>query len=146
MKSLNQTLAAFCAVVLTFALLLGIANPAYAETAPSAQTAEECRVLQTSLQTLIQAADFKNADQMVENLNSSILDLEKAQLSNPVLVSVRSGYVDAIAKLSQAVKAIGVEHPTHQPLKSQFFKPSFATFSQEISPWIQKAVTECPSK
>jgi hypothetical protein len=144
MKFLNQFFSALCAVVLTFAIAFGISSPSYAS--PSAQTADECRVLQTSLQTLVKAADFKNADQMGEILTTSLRDLEKAQLSNPVLQSVRSGYVEAITKLAQLVKEIGAEHPDHQPLKSQFFKPSFTAFSQEISPWIQKAVAECPSK
>ncbi|CAN1212691.1 hypothetical protein TUMEXPCC7403_20970 [Tumidithrix helvetica PCC 7403] len=147
MKSLNPCLAAFFVFVLSAlsALLIGI-TPSYAQTTPSADTAEECKVLQTSLQTLVKASNFKNADQMVEILNVSVRDLENANLSNPVLQSVRSGYVKAIANLAQVVKEIGAEHPDHQPLKSQYFKPSFTAFSQEISPWIQKAVTECPSK
>ncbi|MEE3718143.1 hypothetical protein V2H45_15490 [Tumidithrix elongata RA019] len=147
MKFLNQFFSAFFAVVLTFAIALGISiNPSYAQTTLSADTAEECKVLQTSLQTLVKASNFKNADQMVEILNVSVQDLENVKLSNPVLQSVRSGYVKAIANLAQVVKEIGAEHPDHQPLKSQYFKPSFTAFSQEISPWIQKAVTECPSK
>ncbi|CAN1212983.1 hypothetical protein TUMEXPCC7403_22460 [Tumidithrix helvetica PCC 7403] len=127
------------------ALLIGM-SPGYAQSDSALQTAEECKILQTSLQTLVKASDFKNADRMVEVLNISVQDLEKAKLSNPVLQSVRSGYVKAIANLAQVVKAIGAEHPDHQPLKSQFFKPSFTEFSKEISPWIQKAVTECPNK